>query len=325
MTKTARHLWTFVLAVVLVGSGTLVFFIGQPERAGAGAGAQTPTASDALDQFNTVDLGVSREAIVSGGPPKDAIPALTDPRTAPASRADFMNDRDRVVSVTLAGQSRAYPIKILNWHEAINDELGGVPIAVVYCPLCDSVSVMDRQLDGVTLDFGISGLLYNSNVLFFDRTDNALWSQVGMAAISGPNAGRSLRHLPFEIVRFGAWKDQHPGSTVVDIDTGYRRRYEKNPYADYYNDQRLRFPVDPIDERMRPNVPVIGVKIGDTARAYPVSRIQQSPGGQVRDVIGGQQLVLTRDPALGRIAITQAPDDALMVHTFWFAWAAFHS
>ena len=120
----------------------------------------------------------------------------------------------RIIGVSLGGQDRAYPFRALMYHEAVNDEVGGVPIAVVYCPLCDSVTVVDRRLAARIYTFGVSGLLYNSNVLLFDRTDDALWSQVGLTAISGPNAGRSLSHLPWEITTAGDWRTRHADSNA---------------------------------------------------------------------------------------------------------------
>ncbi len=293
---------------------------------------QAADAQPGLNAFNTERLSVALDQIVCGGPPKDGIPSLTSPPTVPSLDAGFMGPRDRVVGVTVAGQSRAYPIKILNWHEVINDELANTPIAVIYCPLCDSVSVVDRRLGSRVLEFGVSGLLHNSNVLLFDRSDHALWSQVGLTAISGPHAGRSLNHLPFEIVRFETWTTRHPRSTVVSSETGYRRRYAENPYTNYFNDHRLRFPVHHTDRRLRPKTPVIGVKVADTTRAYPVSAIQRAANGRLEDTIGGQTIVLIRDAPSGRVAIEtspqapegQAPEPAMFVHSFWFAWSAFH-
>jgi len=127
-------------------------------------------------QFDLRNLTIPMDQLLHGGPPKDGIPALTEPKTVRVARADFLLPDDRIVAVTKNDESRAYPIRLLNWHEIVNDTLGGVPIAVVYCPLCDSVTVVDRRMDGAALEFGVSGMLYQSNVLMYDRTHNALWS-----------------------------------------------------------------------------------------------------------------------------------------------------
>ncbi|MFW6039167.1 MAG: DUF3179 domain-containing (seleno)protein, partial [bacterium] len=143
---------TFSTAVPVVSA--------QSDGAGAAdqpAGSGTRQAPAPLEQFDTSNLQVEPDRIRSGGPPKDGIPALTDPELISAEAADYLDDTSRVVSVTINGQARAYPLNILNWHEAVNDTIGDVPITVIYCPLCDSVSVVDRRLNGETYEFGISG------------------------------------------------------------------------------------------------------------------------------------------------------------------------
>ena len=314
-------------------AGTLDYFSwAQPARAAESTPTTQPTAqASTLALFNTDNLKFPRDQIVSGGPPKDAIPALVEPEAVPASRARFLDPGDRVVGITVNGQARAYPIAVLNWHEVINDRLGGVlgsdgvPIAVVYCPLCDSVSVVDRRLDGKTYEFGVSGLLANSNVLMYDRTDQALWSQAGLAAISGPHAGRALRHLDnWELTTFKAWKASHPDSTVVTFNTGCDRNYHRNPYESYFESDGLAFEVSHRDRRFKNKTPVIGLNINDVTRAYPLHELAKAPGGHVVDTIGGQAVRFQIDPNRGSVRVIKAPDHAQVIHTYWFAWAAFH-
>ncbi len=285
------------------------------------SGRKQTRRGDALAQFNTKDLTIPRDQIRSGGPPKDGIPSLTDPKTATVEDAKYA-DGDRMVVVTVGDATRAYPIKVLNWHEAINDKLGEVPIAVIYCPLCDSVSVVDRRMGDATLEFGISGLLYNSNVLLYDRKHNALWSQVGLEAVSGPHAGESLKHLPWSITTFERLKKTHPKASVVTTETGHRRDYARNPYARYFATDRLMFPVAQHDHRLKHKDPVVGVQVGDHTKAYPVDRIVKA-GGKVIDRLGDHKITLKADDA-GNVAVIEAPAEARTVHTFWFAWVAFH-
>ncbi len=284
-----------------------------------------------LKEFNTEDLTIPIGHILPGGPAKDGIPSLVEPSVVPVSQAEHLKPGDRVVGVTVGGQSRAYPINVLNWHEVINDRLGAtdggeaLPIAVIYCPLCDSVSVVSRRLGDTVYEFGVSGLLYNSNVLLYDRTDQALWSQVGMEAVSGPNAGRSLVHLDnWELTTFGTWKREHPDSTVVGFDTGHRRAYDMNPYARYFQSHRLIFPVEHRDTRLRNKDPVIGIRLGEVTRAYPLAELRDASGGRVRDVLEGQRVQFDIDAESGAIKIVQIPEGAGVTHTFWFAWVAFH-
>ena len=251
-----------------------------PIWAAEGTGGSHVPSSEAslLGEFELEGFAFNREEIRAGGPGKDGIPALLNPETVPAARAGFLRPGDRVVAVSIGEESRAYPIRILNWHEAINDTVGGVPIAVVYCPLCDSVSVVDRRItNDKTLEFGISGLLLNSNVLLYDRTDQALWSQVGLMAVSGPHVGKSLKHLPWQILSFGRWRIDHPEGTVITLKTGHRRDYRRNPYADYFATERLMFPVSREDVRLPPKARVIGVKLGAVTKAKSTSWISPRP------------------------------------------------
>ncbi len=282
-----------------------------------------------LSQFNTDDLTIPAAEIQAGGPPKDGIPALTDPHVVKAGDADFMRRDDRVVVVTLGETSRAYPIRALNWHEAVNDQLDDTPFTVIYCPPCDSVSVVDRRIEAgegevTTLEFGISGLLHNSNVLLYDRTDDALWSQVKFEAVSGPHAGSALKHLPWEITTFDKWRREHPEGTVMSFRTGHRRDYQRNPYERYFQEDGLMFPVSRRDDRLPDRARIVGVRVGDLARAYPVDRIASAADGRVVDHLGEHRLVLEADAESGTVRVVEAPSAARTVHTFWFAWAAYH-
>lgn len=272
--------------------------------------------------FNLDNLQVDPENLLSGGPPKDGIPALSDPETISVEQADFMQPDDRVVGVSLNGENRAYPLRLLNWHEVINDSIGGVPVVVVYCPLCDSASVMDRRIGGETLEFGVSGLLMSSNVILYDRTHNALWSQVALKALSGPYAGRSLDHLKFSVGPFEAWRTRSPQSTVATFETGHRRDYSHNPYDDYFESPRIWFPLTHDDDRLPDKARVVGIKLKDAAMAYPLDRLARSPTGRISDELLGQKVVLKYEN--NQIQLVEVPPQAEVVHTFWFAWAAFH-
>ncbi len=277
--------------------------------------------------FDFSNMQLPQDQIARGGPRKDGIPSLTNPKTVPVTSADFMKPKDRVVGVTVNGESRAYPIKVLNYHECYNDTLGGVPIAVVFCPLCDSVTVVDRRLGDKTFEFGISGLLFNSNVLLYDRQDEALWSQAGLIAVSGPHAGESLKHLTgWEITAFEKWSEAHADSTIATLDTGHylADRYNSPAYESYFATDAVMFPVQHSDDRFLNKYPVVGVLVGETAKAYPVQMIADSPGGRIEDTIDGQLIVLeaTSDPSTVRII--ESPADGRVIHTFWFAWYAFH-
>lgn len=321
-----------MIRMILVGPGLAGLLLASSCVLVGGTADAQPTRSpsilaagrrDPVGQFNTTDLTVARDEILSGGPAKDGIPTLTDPKVVRVEQAGFLKDGDRIISVTIGDATRGYPVGVLNWHEAINDTLGDVPIAVVYCPLCDSVTVVNRRIDARTLEFGISGLLQNSNVLLYDRTDNALWSQIGLRAISGPHAGHSLRHLPWEITTFASFRKRYPKATVVTDKTGYRRDYGRNPYESYFRTDRLMFPVAHRDGRLSVKMPVVGIRWGGVTRAYPVAAIQNAPSRTFTDELAGHRVVLRADET-GGVRVVEVPPGSQVAHTFWFAWAAFH-
>lgn len=294
-------------------------------------------------QFDWSNAIIKPELVISGGPSLDAIPALrttntTRPPGCAPSRNEGANDAqivsiaddsvfgplDRVVGITLNNESRAYPIGILNFHEAVNDELGGVPICVIFCPLCDSITIVDRHIDGHVLEFGTSGLLYNSNVVLYDRKHFALWSQVKLQALTGPYAGRSLKHLnTWQISTLQQWRERRPESTMLSTNTGHDRSYTQHPYSIYTETKHLMFEVEREDDRMPRKTPVIGIRDGDVARAYAVHEITRR-GGVIEDQINGQPVRLEADGFNRTVRVVTAPPKAQVAHTYWFAWYAIH-
>jgi len=275
------------------------------------------------DSFNFTGLIIPRDEILRGGPAKDGIPSLTDPHVVPIAEMPDLLPEDRVIGMDVGGERRAYPIRLLDYHEIVNDTLGGVPLAVIYCPLCDSVSAVDRRIDDRTLTFGVSGLLHNSNVLMYDRQDDALWSQLGFEAVSGPLAGRALEHLPWELTTLESWAMRHPESTIVSFNTGHHRSYHASPYASYFEHDELMFPVRHQDGRLGAKEPVIGIRIGDIAKAYTVAFVRAA-GGRIEETFGSGRLVIVATEHQEGVAVLEIPTGAHVAHTFWFSWSAFH-
>ena len=327
--KAEPYEWTPVragiaLALVVGILGPLVYYAyGQISKFVGQSRASGPIE----EVFDLDNLQIPEDQILSGGQPKDGIPALTKPKTVSAAKFTSLAPDARIVAVTVNGKTRGYPIGVLNFHEAINDKLGGVPVAVVYCPLCDSASVVDRRLEGKTYEFGISGRLCYSNVLLYDRTDNALWSQVGLMAVSGPNAGKSLKHLDdWQILHLGQFKKQYPKATIVSTRTGHRRDYRSNPYGSYFHNDQLigQFVQFELDRRYPNKARMIGVRHGDVAKAYLLSEVRKAPGGTIEDQIAGGRVRLRYDGEADTLHVAEVPEAAQVVHTFWFAWAKFH-
>jgi hypothetical protein len=183
-----------------------------------------------------------------------------------------------VIVISLAGDARAYPVQILMWHEIANDTVGGVPVSVTFCPLCNAAIVFDRRLDGRVLDFGTTGRLRKSDLVMYDRQTESWWQQFTGRAIVGTLAGSTLKRIPASIVAFEDFRKVHPNAKVLSRDTGYTRDYGRNPYAGYDDVDGHPFL---FDERVDPRLPamerVISVSIGDSHRLYPFSALAQTP------------------------------------------------
>lgn len=275
--------------------------------------------------FDLRQMSIDRQLILAGGPPKDGIPALSNPQHVRHPNAELLSPESRVIGVSWGGEQRAYPLAILNYHEIVNDILGQTPLAVTYCPLCDSVAVFHRVTPLGEREFGVSGLLYNSNVLMYDRrgTPESLWSQVRTAGISGPGMQKSLKALPCELTTWKSWLRRFPETTVLSFETGHRRDYLRNPYADYFTNDRLMFKVQPMNERLPNKERVLGVWVGESYRAFPESRLPKD-GSHVTETIAGKSITVGLDDQDQTIRVTHADDGVSWVYSFWFAWYAFH-
>ena len=183
---------------------------------------------------HAVDFG----EILSGGPPKDGIPAIDDPRFVPVAEAGDLAPEEAVMSVAIAGDARAYPLRVLIWHEIVNDTVGDVPVAVTYCPLCNSGIVFDRRLGGRVMDFGTTGKLRHSDLVMYDRQTESWWQQFLGEAIVGEMTGARLDMLPSRLESLAAFRERHPdGRVLVPNDPG-GRQYGRNPYVGYDSSAR---------------------------------------------------------------------------------------
>jgi hypothetical protein len=274
--------------------------------------------------FNLERISVDPKKILSGGPPKDGIPALTNPQMVYAGETEYLRPSDRVVGIFINNEARAYPLRILQWHEVINDEAGNISFAVVYCPLCDSTTVFDRKVDDEILEFGVSGMLYQSNVLIYDRQsdaeDESLWSQLKGEAISGKRMGKQLTHLPHQLITWAEWTKGHPDTLVLSDITGYDRKYKDNIYQEYFDNENLMFPVDVSSDKLPFKMPVIGFRGNGESKAFPLALLQN--GRPVHDAIGGIPIVIKKIDE--RQAWVEAGEGVDVIHSFWFSWYAFN-
>jgi hypothetical protein len=268
--------------------------------------------------FDLSNLALPRDQLIASGNAKDGIDAIPPrlvetitPREVQLMRENehirFLVAADRVIGVVINGEARAYPVRVLALHEMVNDVVQGVPLAVSWSPLCDSAVVWDRRIDGENapaVEFGVSGLLVNSNPVFYDRRKEAkgesLWPQLQLKAVSGPAAGTAMKLVPYELMTWQEWTAAHPDTRVL---LGLRRRkkeYGKDPYNVYLYQDQVKFPVEPLwnDPQIRRMTPIV-VTSADEGKTWVAQRTTNAPA-------------------------TQPADAPYRLHTFLFAWYAQH-
>ena len=284
------------------------------------------TAAPIKNGFDLANSTIPVSKILSGGPPRDGIPSIDKPKFISASKADYLKPSDRVIGVKIDDEARAYPIRILNWHEIVNDDFDGTPIAVTYCPLCGSGIVYSSALSvNKVHTFGVSGLLYNSDVLLYDRETETLWSQILSKAISGKLVGSKLTIVPSSHTSWQAWKKQHPNTKVLSTDTGAGRDYSRSPYGDYDKGRETYFPIEFRSQKYHPKERVLGVSINGKHKVYPFSELAKLKSNILNDEFLGKSLHISFD-AENRDGRIKNTGGGIMpsINTFWFAWYAFH-
>jgi len=274
--------------------------------------------------FNLDGALIPVEEIHFGGPPKDGIPSLDNPKFVPAKQARFLQPNDRVLALKRNGIAKAYPLRILNWHEIVNDRFGNESIVIVYCPLCGSGTASKAQIADQFLQFGVSGLLYNSDVLMFDRQTQSLWSQIKARAVSGPLKGTVLPGVAVTHTTWADWLSRHSDTLVLSLDTGFNRNYMANPYDGYEKESSIMFPVRFRSEGYHPKEQVLGLVLDGEAKAYPFVELAKKTD-EIKDELGGQSIQVRYNSIHQSAEVFDANGHALPgITLFWFAWYAFH-
>ena len=266
------------------------------------------------------------EEISDGGPGKDGIPSINNPHFLSVEEAEgsLMRNSDRLLGFVHKGQARAYPVKILNWHEIVNDRVGGKAVVVTFCPLCGTGMVFDANVKNRKLTFGVSGLLYQSDMLLYDHQTESLWSQIKSQAVTGPMTGTRLKLLASTHTDWGTWKKEHPDTKILSDRTGYRRPYDRNPYQGYEFSSRLMFDVNLRNSKLHPKEKVIGIELGGKSKAYPFSELNKV-SSPIKDVVSKVPIQIHYDGKTGTAVIRDEKNIELpSVVGFWFAWYAFH-
>lgn len=255
---------------------------------------------------------IEYDELLSGGPPRDGIPSINEPEFVSANAAaDWLAGNEPVIALEIDGDARAYPLQILTWHEIVNDRVGGVPVIVTFCPLCNAALTFDRRVGGQVYEFGTSGLLRNSDLVMYDRTTESLWQQLTGEAIVGDMVGKRLRFVPSLLVSFDDFRQAYPRGNVLSRDTGYNRDYGRNPYAGYDRADQTPFLFDgELDGRLLPMERVVTVSFEGVDVAYPLSVLSEVH--VIEDAPGGVDLVVWHVPgtssALDASTIAQGQD-----------------
>ncbi|NQW08439.1 MAG: DUF3179 domain-containing protein [Alphaproteobacteria bacterium] len=245
------------------------------------------------------NLRIRLEEITWGGVRVDGIPALDNPKRIAAGAADYLLNADLVFGVEINGDARAYPLRIMGWHEMFNDVIGGVPVALAYCTLCGSGILFETKVEGrdAPFVFGSSGFLYRSNKLMFDRQTDSLWNQFTGQPVSGPllDSGITLPIRPVTITSWARWRERHPETTVLSLETGHYRDYGSGVvYSDYFASPELMFPSIVGDEsRVRRKDYVYGIRTAGGAKAWPLDAF--AGGAVINDRVGLDDVVLIGD------------------------------
>lgn len=231
-----------------------------------------------------------------GGPGRDGIPPIDTPKFETLPQAGtWLRSQEPVIFVQVGADARAYPLQILIWHEIVNDEIGGTPVAITFCPLCNTAIVFSRRLDGRVLDFGTTGNLRLSDLVMWDRQTESWWQQATGEGVVGELAGRSLEMVPASLIAWSEFRQQRPQGRVLSRDTGFRRDYGRNPYVGYDDVSQSPFLYSgPADGRLRPMERVVTVSLGPEHVAYPFAALRER--SVVADRVNGQAIVIFSQP-----------------------------
>lgn len=278
--------------------------------------------------FDLSNSSIPLEEIEQNGPPRDQIPVLTDPEVVPVREADFLANEDQVLGIALAGEARAYPIRILNWHEIINDSIGNEHFSLFFCPLCGTgLAFQVSQPDDSRTLFGFSGLRYGEETLLYDQETESLWSQLLLSSIAGKRKGEELSPLPVIQTTWERWKKQYPGSEVLSLETGYQRDYSRNPFRK--GRAGLKAPSHPMKKYGQYEAKdwVMGIVLNETARAYPFPELQKrkTKKGSLIETVGNTRVKITYDlKAREMKAELAGVKEQNTLQTYWYLWNSFY-
>jgi hypothetical protein len=257
-----------------------------------------------------------------GCPARDCIPSIDKPMYVSALNAEHMQDDELVITLSYKGEFRAYPSRILDHHEIVNDTIAGDPLAITWCPLCGSAVGIKRTVAGKVTAFGVSGVLYNSDLVLYDRRTETLWDQIEAKGIVGPMTGESLELVPVSMATWAKWRSKHPETLVLSTNTGFDYDYTEDRYAEYRDSTRLFMPVSATDERLHAKTVVWGFDLADSAVAYTDSLLREA-GVYSHELHGEEAVVALLED--GSVTMMRGDKTHYPIRVFWFAWYTFHA
>lgn len=284
----------------------------------------TGTSRREIQTTDGVKHSIPLDEILGGGPGKDGIPSIDDPKFESAGDSS-LDDDDIGIGITHNGETHFYPFQILVWHEIVNDTVGGDPLLVTYCPLCQTGIVFDRRVNGEVQEFGVSGNLWRSNLLMYNRTareeDESLWSQALGEAVVGPVTGVKLSVVSSDIVKWGDWSSKHTDTLVLKRPSGVLRPYGTDPYGSYYTNNDVGFGAGSADTRgIHPKTFTHGIEINGLYKAYITDNL---PVGTTQDTLGGESITVTKSE-IGEVRFSTGGKEIPTTSGFWFSWVAIH-
>lgn len=261
----------------------------------SGFGCSDNNTPDTPDQSSSEWL-IPRDDVFNGGPGKDGIPSIDDPSFISKEETDaraIVREDDLVIGIKVGNEIRAYPHPIMDWHEIVNDKIGDLAIAVTYCPLTGTAIGWNRTIDGAETTFGVSGLLYNTNLMPYDRRTDSNWSQMLLRAVNGSSISTEIETYPLLETTWKEWKVMFPDAQILSFNTGFSRPYSNYPYGDYRtNNDLLLFPVTNDDTRIPRKERGLGVTVEDQTKFYRFGMFTSSNVVTLNDNLNGRDIIV---------------------------------
>ena len=275
--------------------------------------------AETFDFDDATKKTVPLDKLMQGCPARDCIPSIDSPNYVAADKADHLIDDDLVITLAYEGEHFAFPTKILDHHEIVNDTFAGVPLAITWCPLCGSAVGIERTVGGTTTTFGVSGVLYNSDLVLYDRATETLWDQIEAQGIVGPMTGERLTLVPVSMSKWGRWRAKHPDTLVLSTDTGFEKDYTGDRFAEYRESTRLFMPVSATSERLHAKTVVYGFDLDVGEIAYTEELLAEP---FTHELAGEEAVVTISDD--GTVSMQRNGQTHYPIRLFWFAWYTFH-